>query len=77
MRKASGARYSIEGYGDLPLTFRSSEAEVGLLLRGVVNVPCLIYHLFSLRVAADNEHQYKGIRGSVRAKLTTGEQGKA
>jgi len=73
MRTACGARYPIEGYGDLPLTFRSSEGGLGLLLRGVAHVPRLSYHLFSLRVAADNEHQYKGTREGVTVKLITGE----
>ena len=35
MRTASGARYPIEGYGDLPLTFRSSSDGLPLLLRDV------------------------------------------
>ena len=30
MRTASGSRYPIEGYGDLPLTFRSSSGNVPL-----------------------------------------------
>ena len=53
MRTATGSRYPIDGYGDLSLTLRSSEGEVGLLLRGVAHVPRLSYHLFSLRAAAD------------------------
>ena len=32
MRTANGKRYPIEGYGDLPVTFRSSSGEVPLLL---------------------------------------------
>ena len=32
MRTASGKRYPMEGYGDFPLTFRSSSGEVPLLL---------------------------------------------
>ena len=72
MRTASGSRYPIEGYGDLPLTFRSSEGDVGLLLRGVAHVLRLSYHLFSLRAAADNGNQYKGTREGVTVKLTTG-----
>ena len=51
MRIASGNIYSIQGYNDLPLTFRSSSDEVTLLLRDVAHVPSLSYHLFSLRVA--------------------------
>ena len=39
MRTASGSRYPIEGYGDLPLTFRSSSGNVPLLLRNVAHVP--------------------------------------
>ena len=53
MGTSSDSRYPIEGYGDLPLTFRSSKGEVGLLLRDVAHVPRLSYHLFSLRAAAD------------------------
>ena len=54
MRTASGKRYPIEGYGDLPLTFRSSIGEVPLMLCHVAHLPSLRYHLISLRVAADN-----------------------
>ena len=32
MCTASGKKYPIEGYGDIPLTFRSSRGEVPLLL---------------------------------------------
>ena len=39
MRTASGARYPIGGYGDLPLTFRSSSGNVPLLLCNVAHVP--------------------------------------
>ena len=41
MRTASGSRYPIEGYGDLPLTFRSSSGNVPLLLRNVAYAPKL------------------------------------
>ena len=51
MRTVSGKRYPIEGYGELPLTFRSSSGEEPLLLCDVERVPSLSYHL-SLRVAA-------------------------
>ena len=54
MRTASGKRYPIEGYGDLPFTFRSSIGEVPLMLCHVAHLPSLRYHLISLRVAADN-----------------------
>ena len=61
IKTASGKRYLIEGYGDLPLTFRSSSSgEVPLLLRDVAHVPSLSYHLLSLRIAADNGHTYTG-----------------
>ena len=39
MRTASGKRYPIEGYGDLPLTFRSSSGKVPQLLWNVAHVP--------------------------------------
>ena len=59
-------KYPIEGYGDLPLTFRSGRGEVPRLLRDVAHVPCLSYHLFSLRVAADKGHKYTGTSCSSR-----------
>ena len=58
MRTASGARYPIDGYGDLPLTFQSSY--LPLLLRNVARVPSLNYHIFSLRAVADKGHTYTG-----------------
>ena len=73
MRTASGKRYSIEGYGDLPLTFRSSRGEVPLLLCNVAHVPSLSYHLLSLRVAADNGHTYTGNENGVTVKFKSGE----
>ena len=61
MNTDSGTKYPIEGYGDLPLTFiRSGRGEVPLFLRDVAHVPCLSYHLFSLRVADDKRHKYTG-----------------
>ena len=65
MRTASGSRYPIEGYGDLPLTFRSSSGNVPLLLRNVAQVPKLNYHLPSLRAVADNGHTYTGTKEGV------------
>lgn len=38
-------RYPTEGYGDLTLTVRSSSGDVLLLLRDVVHMPSLGYHL--------------------------------
>ena len=73
MRTASGKRYPIEGYGDLPLTFRSSSGEVPLLLCNVAQVPSLSYHLLSPRVAADNGHTYTRNKNGVTVKLNTGE----
>ena len=73
MRTASGKRYPIEGYGDLPLTFRSISGEVPLLLCNVAHVPSLSYHLLSLRVAADNGHTYTGNKTGVTVKFKTGE----
>ena len=46
MRTASGKRFPIEGYGDLPFIFLSSSGEVPLLLCNVAHVPSLSYHLF-------------------------------
>ena len=75
MKTASGTKYSIEGYGDLPLTFRSGRCEVPLLLRDVAHVTCLSYHLFSLRVAADKRHKYTGKSDGVMGDfITTGEK---
>ena len=68
MRTASGKRYPIEGYGDLPLTFRSSSGEVPLLLCNVAHVPSLSYHLLSLRVAADNGHTYTGNKNGITVR---------
>ena len=73
MRPASGKRYPIEGYGDLPLTFRSSSGEVPLLPCNVAHVPSLSYQLISLRIAADNGHTYTGNKNSVTVKFKTGE----
>ena len=72
-RTASRKRYPIQGYGDLPLTFRSSGGEVPMLLCNVAHVPSLSYHLVSLRVAADNGHTYTGNKNGVTVKFKTGE----
>ena len=56
MKTAGGTKYPIEGYGDLPLAFRSGRGEVPLLLLDVANVPYLSYHFFSLRAAPDKGH---------------------
>ena len=66
MRTASGKRYPIDGYGDLPLIFRSSSGVVPLLLRNAAHVPSLSYHLLSLRVVAT-----KGMR-TPEIKFKTG-----
>ena len=73
MRTASGSRYPVEGYGDLPLTFRSSSGNVPLLLRNVAHVPKLNYHLLSLRAVADNGHTYSGTKEGVTVFLSTGD----
>ena len=73
MRTASGSRYPIEGYGDLPLTFRSSSGNVPLLLRNVAHVPKLNYHLLSLRAVADNGHTYSGTKEGVTVFFSTGD----
>lgn len=49
MRTASGERYPIEGYGDLPLTFSFNSGEVPLLLN---------YQVSNLRAIADNDHAF-------------------
>ena len=69
MRTASGSRYPIEGYGHLPLTFRSSFGDIPLLLRNVAHVPKLNYHLLSLRAVADSGHSYTGTQGGYRVFL--------
>ena len=56
MTTASSTNYPLEGYGDLPLTFRSGRGEVSLLLCDDAHVPSLSCHFFSLRVAADRGH---------------------
>ena len=73
MRAASGKRYPIEGYGDLPFTLRSSTGEMPLLLCNVAHVPSLSYHLLSLRVATYNRHTYTGNKNDVIVKFKTGE----
>ena len=74
MKTASGTKYSIEGYGDRPLTFGSGRGEVPLLLLDVVHVRCLSYHLFSLRVAADEGHTYTGRSDGVMVDFINGEK---
>ena len=73
VRTASGSRYPIEGYGDLPLTFRSSSGDIPLLLRSVAHVPRLNYHLLSLRAVADNGHTYTGTQEGVTVFFSTGD----
>ena len=58
MKTASSSKYPIEGYGDLPLTFRSGRGEVPMLFLDVAHVPCLNYDIFSLRIAANKGHTY-------------------
>ena len=65
MWTASGSRYPIEGYGDLPLTFQSSSDDGPRLFRNVVHVPKLNYHLLSLRAVADNGHSYTATQEGV------------
>ena len=55
-KTASGTKFPLEGYGDLPLTFRSGRGKGPLLLCNVAHVPFLSCHFFSLRVAADRGH---------------------
>lgn len=57
MRTASGERYPIEGYGNLPLTVRSSSGDIPLLLR----------------VVADKGHLYAGNQDGVTVSFSTGE----
>ena len=73
MRTASGVRYPIEGYGDLPLIFRSSSGDVPILLRNVAHVPSLNYHLLSLRAVADKVHTYTGNHEGVTVFFSTGD----
>ena len=74
MKTANGTKYSVEDdYGDLPLTFRSGRGDVPLLLLDVAHVPCLSYHLFSLRVAAVKGHKYTGTSDGVIVDFITGE----
>ena len=73
MRTASGSRYPIEGYGHLPLTFRSSFGDIPLLLRNVAHVPKLNYHLLSLRAVADSGHSYTGTQEGVTVFFSTGD----
>ena len=54
LRTTSGGKCPTEGYGDLPLTLRSSSGDVPLLLRNVAYVPSLSYHLLSLRAIAES-----------------------
>ena len=73
MRTASGARYPIEGYGDLSLTFRSSSGDVPLLLRNVAHIPSLNFHLLSLRAVADKGHTYTGNHEEITVFFSTGD----
>ena len=73
MWTASGTRYPIEGYGDLPLTFRSSSGNVPLLLGNVAHVSRLNYRLLSLRAVADNGHAYSGTHEGVTVFFSTGD----
>ena len=73
MRTASGARYPIEGYGDLPLTFRSSSGNLPPLLRNVAHIPRLNYYLLSLRVVADKGNSYTGTHEGVAVFFSTGD----
>ena len=67
MRKARGKSYPIEGYGDLPLTFRSSSGEAPLLLCDVVHASSLSYH------PTIDIHTYTGKKNGVRVKFSIGE----
>ena len=69
---ASGSRYPIKGYGDVPLTFRSSSGDVPLLLRNVAHVPQLKYHLLSRRAVAANGHSYTGTQEEITVFFFTG-----
>ena len=60
MRTASAARYPIEGYGDLPLIFRSNSGDTPMLLRNAAHVPSLKHHLLSLGAGADKFHTCTG-----------------
>ena len=73
MRTASGARYPIGGYGDLPLTFRSSSDNVPLLLYNVAHGPRLNYHLLSLRAVAVKRHTHTGTHEGVTPFFSTGD----
>ena len=68
MRTTSGEGYPIKRYGAPLLTFRSSNDEVPLFLRGVAHIPILGNLFFSLRVAADNGHTYSGNKCGVTVK---------
>ena len=71
MWTASGAIYTIAGYGDLPLTVRSSVRDVPLLLRNVAHVPKLYCHLLFLRAFADKNHTYTGNHEGVTVFFST------
>ena len=58
LRTAGGARYPIEGYGVLSLTFRSSSGNIPLLLRNLEHVSSLNYHLLALRAVVNKGHTY-------------------
>ena len=74
MRTARGSRYPIEGYGDLPLTFRStSSGNVPVLLRDIAHVPKLNYHLLPLRAVAYNGYTYTGTKEGVTVCFSTGD----
>ena len=73
MRTASGKSYPIEGYGDLPIAFRSRIGKAPLLLCNLAHVPSLSYHLLSFRVTADNGPTYTENKPGVTVKFKTGE----
>lgn len=56
MRTTSGEKCPIKGYGDVPLTLRSTSSKVSLSLRNVEHVPSLSCHLVSLRAIAVKDH---------------------
>ena len=60
VRIADDRAMSIEGIGDLPMSFRSGKDWVQVVLPNVAHVPLLGYNFLSLKRMSDRGHKYVG-----------------